>query len=305
MNLLIVCLQWKAGWFLNIKHTACKRGSGADSLYNWGHLPCLWGLLCSRRPFRRRPAFFSPASSACRSFLQLPFWVPFPSNCFHQKNCPFQIVPKVRFNQVKTKNPLTILKSHVAINRQFGRDAPSNPIQCVSIHWSTPVSHVMLILSETNPIICAVSEPNTEKYRGGFYLGFCSLHSRGKSQGFPLYPILLTQGWKWDDYRESGFIRARCAYRALAVVARKTEELKALVADLCVQMRVWGLDPCAARVGERAPSFVKSSKEGKKQAEVLAEPDPASSRLGCFLQQLRFVWDAPISCPAPLCFSLA
>lgn len=66
----------------------------------------------------------------------------------------------------------------IAIYRQLGRDAPSNPIQCVSIHQSTMVSHVMLILSETNPIICAVSEPNTERHRGGFCLGFCSLHPR-------------------------------------------------------------------------------------------------------------------------------
>lgn len=34
------------------------------------------------------------------------------------------------------------------------------------------VSHVMLILSETNPIICAVSEPNTERHRVGFVWGF-------------------------------------------------------------------------------------------------------------------------------------
>lgn len=54
------------------------------------------------------------------------------------------------------------------------------------------VSHVVLILSETNPIICAVSEPNTEKHRGGFCLGFCSLHPRGTSQGLPVFYIMLT-----------------------------------------------------------------------------------------------------------------
>lgn len=40
-----------------------------------------------------------------------------------------------------------------------------------------------------------------------------------------------------------------------------------------------------------------------KKAEVMAEPDPASSHFGRFLRrQLPFVWDAPVSCPTPLCF---
>lgn len=45
---------------------------------------------------------------------------------------------KFRFNQVKTEKPLIILRSHVAINRQFRRDAPSNHIQCVSIYEALP-----------------------------------------------------------------------------------------------------------------------------------------------------------------------
>lgn len=54
----------------------------------------------------------------------------------------------------------------------------------------------------------------------------------------------------------------------------------------------WGLDPFVVkkkrggRQGETKLSFVKVSKEGKKQAEVMAEPDPASSHFGCFLRCL-------------------
>lgn len=70
-----------------------------------GGLPCFWELLHSRRPFKGLPAYFSsPVTSAHRSFLQLSYWVPFPSNCLHQKNCPFQVVSKFCFNQVKNKN---------------------------------------------------------------------------------------------------------------------------------------------------------------------------------------------------------
>ena len=43
-------------------------------------------------------------------------------------------VSKFHFNQVKTENPLIILRPRVAINRQFRRDASSNGIQCVSMH---------------------------------------------------------------------------------------------------------------------------------------------------------------------------
>lgn len=44
---------------------------------------------------------------------------------------------------------------------------------------------------------------------------------------------------------------------------------------------------------ERELSFVKVSKEGTKQAEVMAEPDPVSSHFGCFLPcSFPSVWDA-------------
>lgn len=54
-------------------------------------------------------------------------------------------------------------------------------------------------------------------------------------------------------------------------------------------------------------SFVKVSKEGKKQSEVMAKSDVASSHFDCFLQlQLPFVWDAGmrLSLAWHLCISL-
>lgn len=45
-----------------------------------------------------------------------------------------------------------------------------------------------------------------------------------------------------------------------------------------------GLGPFCGRKGKEL-SFLKVSKEGKKQAEVMAESDPVSSRLGCFLRR--------------------
>lgn len=153
----------------------------AGSLWNRGRpLSC---RDCCRVDMPARS--FSAATFAYRSFLQSLHWVPFPSNCFYQKNCPFQIMPEFCFNQVKNKNLHIILRFHVAINRQFGRDAPSNPIQCVQYTRALPVSHVMLILSETNPIICAVSEPCTEKHRSEFCWGACSVHSHGQVPGAP------------------------------------------------------------------------------------------------------------------------
>lgn len=106
-----------------------------------------------------------------------------------------------------------ISRPHIAINRQLGRDAPSNPIRCVSIHQSTMVSHVMLILSETNPIICAVSESILKDIAVGFVWGFAL-----SIPGAPCLSYLLTQGRKWGGWGDqvlSGLaeLTGRCQFR--------------------------------------------------------------------------------------------
>lgn len=80
----------------------------------------------------------------------------------------------------------------------------------------------MLILSETNPIICAVSEPNTEKHRGGLFFWVLLSPSQGKVPGAPrfLYHANNPRA-EMERLGGSGFIRARCAYRVLAVEKRK------------------------------------------------------------------------------------
>lgn len=101
------------------------------------------------------------------------------------------------------------------------------------------VSHVVLILSETNPIICAASFP-IRKNTGGFCLGFCSLHPRGTSQGLPR---LLYHANLRAQMGRLEWIRFYCgtlgADRVLAVEEKK-EVFKTPVADLGMQMRDGG-----------------------------------------------------------------
>lgn len=108
-----------------------------------------------------------------------------------QGNLPFPKDASISFLKSGFKK-LTDFQVSCVINRQCGIDALSNPVPCVSRHQSTTVSHVMLILSETNPIICVVSEPDSKKHWGGFSLAFPS--SLSPSQGLPIFCIMLSQG---------------------------------------------------------------------------------------------------------------
>ena len=98
----------------------------------------------------------------------------------------------------------------------------------------------------------------------------------------------------------SGFIRAHCADRVLAVEERKKKCSRLwsqIWACRCVT-GAWTL------CGTRQLFCVKVLEEGVKQAGVRAAPDPVSPRFGYFLRlQLPFVWDAPVSSSIPLCFS--
>ena len=100
----------------------------------------------------------------------------------------------------------------------------------------------------------------------------------------------------------SGFIRAHCADRVLAVEERKKKCSRLwsqIWACRCVT-GAWTL------CGTRQLFCVKVLEAGVKQAGVRAAPDPASPRFGYFLRlQLPFVWDAPVSSSIPLCFSFA
>lgn len=93
-----------------------------------------------------------------------------------------------------------------------------NVSQCTR---STMVSHVVLILSETNPIICAVSEPNTEKTSGWVLFGVLLSPSQGNVPGAPRLLYHANLRAQMGRLEGSGFIRARCADRVLAVEEKK------------------------------------------------------------------------------------
>lgn len=61
----------------------------------------------------------------------------------------------------------------------------------------------------------------------------------------------------------SGLFRACCVYRALPVEERKRGVWKALVTDLGMQMRDWGLDPFVA---ERERAVLPKAFQGRREA---------------------------------------
>lgn len=143
------------------------------------------------------------------------------------------------------------------------------------------VSHVMLILSETNPIICAVSEPNTEEHQGGY----CSPRPRVKSQELPVLHDMLTQGRKWAT-RGIRFYQGTLRLQGSGWSGKKNEKCSRHWSQIWAWRCANGAWTFCGRKG-RELSYINVSKEDKMQLRWCLSPTLHLQRLSFYLYGMR------------------